>query len=73
MKTPLDIILERMRLYDPTELVDLLKITSDDLIDKFYDTIQDKEDFLIGEFEIFVTTDDEDQDRDADWDNFHED
>lgn len=73
MRTPLDIILERMRLYDPTEIVDLLKITSEELVDKFYETIQQQEDFLLGEFEIFVTTDDEDQDRDADWDNFNED
>jgi hypothetical protein len=73
MKTPLDIILERMRMYDPTEIIDLLNITSEELIDKFHEEIQNKEEFLMGEFEVFVITDDESQDENLDWDGFNED
>lgn len=73
MRTPLDIILERMRLYDPTEIVDLLKISSEELVDKFYERIQESEEFLMGEFEVFVITDDEDQDYDHEWDSNNED
>lgn len=73
MKTPLDIIIARMRLYDPTEIVDLLNITSDDLVDKFYELIEQKQSFLGREFEVFVITDDDSQDLDFDdWDG-HED
>lgn len=60
MKTPLDIILERMKLYDPTEIIDLLSITSEELIEKFYERIESKEDYLISEFEVFLYTDEED-------------
>ena len=70
MKTPLDIIIARMRLYDPTEIVDLLNITSDDLVDKFYELIEQKQSFLGREFEVFVITDDDSQDLDFDdWDS----
>lgn len=70
MKTPLDIIIARMRLYDPTEIVDLLNLTSDDLIDKFYDLIELKQNYLRQEFEVFVITDDDSQDLDFDdWDS----
>ena len=73
MRTPLDIILERMRLYDPTEIVDLLKISSEELVDKFYERILESEEFLMGEFEVFVITDDGDQDYDHEWDSNNED
>lgn len=72
MKTPLDIILERMKLYDPTEIIDLLNITSEELINKFYEEIERKQDFLSGEFEVFVITDEEELEysEDGEW---HED
>ena len=73
MKTPLDIILERMRMYDPTEIIDMLNITTEELIARFNDRIDDRQDFLRQEFEIFVCTDDDDQDYDEDWTSLNDD
>lgn len=70
-KVPLDFIIERMKLYDPTEIIDLLDISSEDLIDKFYDRIVEKKDYLSGEFELFVDTDNDELDLDNDW-GFHD-
>lgn len=67
MKPPLDIVLERMKLYDPTEIIDLLSITSEELIDKFYDKIESRKEYLIGEFEVFVITDEDDSEYDQEF------
>lgn len=64
MKTPLDIVIERMKSYDPTYLIEVLDITSEDIIARFMDVIYDKEEYLQGEFEVFLNTDDPEMDVD---------
>lgn len=64
MKIHLDFLVERLKLYDQTLLIELLDITSEEIINRFIDVVQDKRDFLQEELEIFVATDDDEQDID---------
>jgi hypothetical protein len=63
MVPPIDIILERMRNYDPNEIVELLDITAEELIDRFKDKIEDRTTYLAGEFELFNSTDEDYEDE----------
>ena len=63
MSPPIDIILERMRNYDANEVVELLDITAEELIDRFKDKIEDRLDYLAGEFEVFTNTDEDYEDE----------
>jgi hypothetical protein len=44
-------LMERLRTIEETALVDLLGLTSDDIVDRFADIIDDKFDYLLGELE----------------------
>jgi len=57
---PLDHILNQLKIYDELEICDLLGITSEDLINKFFDRIVRKRKYLERELEIFETGDDND-------------
>jgi hypothetical protein len=64
MMPPIDIVIERMRMYDVVEVIELLKISAEDIIDRFADRITEREEYLRREFEIFNNTDDDELDLD---------
>jgi hypothetical protein len=66
MKIPLDFILERMKLYDPTEVLDLLDITTEEILSRFQDRIEERLEYIESEMEMFIETDDDSGDYDAD-------
>ena len=63
MQTPIDIVLERMKNYDANEVVELLDISAEELIDRFRDRIEERHEYLMGEFEIFNSTDEDYEDE----------
>lgn len=44
-------LMERLKQIEETALLDLLGLTSDDLVERFSDIIEDKFDYLLGELE----------------------
>lgn len=66
MDIPLDIIVERMKLYDPDDIIELLGITSEELIARFMDRIEMNEEYLREEFELFGLTAEEEEFYDID-------
>ena len=51
-------------MYDVVEVIELLKISAEDIIDRFADRITEREEYLRREFEIFNNTDDDELDLD---------
>ena len=48
----LDILLERLKGFEETQLLDLLDITSEELVERFKDVIYKRRDYLFGEIEV---------------------
>lgn len=44
-------LIDRLKQQDETSILEILEITSDELIDRFGDKIEDKEDWLYSELE----------------------
>ena len=61
---PLDYLVERLRMYDVTELCDLLGIDSDALIQKFMTVIISKRSYLASELELLTVEDDDEEPED---------
>lgn len=57
MKIHLDFLIEHMKSYDPDYLVELLDISTEAILDRFRDYIEDKQDYLIEEMEILIEED----------------
>jgi hypothetical protein len=51
---PLDVIINKLKQYDETQVCDLLGITSEDLIVRFKARILEKRTHLCSELEIFI-------------------
>ena len=57
-------VLERLKLVDEVSLLEVLEITSEDLVDRFNDKIEEKIDDLASEFEDEETLDDSESGED---------
>ena len=64
---PLDILVNQLKTYDETEVCDLLRITTEDLIRRFPDRITTRRKFLENELEIFPQGDTSDEDKEYDY------
>jgi hypothetical protein len=58
---PLDVIIEKLKQYDETQVCDLLDITSEDLLIKFRARVVSKRKHLCSELEIFIGEHSEDE------------
>lgn len=69
MPDSIDILFERLRQFDEVTLLELLDITSDELLDKFRRRVIEKAPQLYGEVEIF-NIDDEELELEDEFDGF---
>lgn len=70
MPVNLDQLYERLKHYDELELLDLLRITSDDIIKRFGDRIRDRREYLCAELELINIDDPELEDFNEELDGF---
>jgi hypothetical protein len=68
MPEHLDILIERLRGFDEVTILELLDITTEELIERFKDRINARREYLFGEIEEFPTSVDEE--FDDEWDGF---
>lgn len=64
---PLDLIVNALKTYDETEVCDLLRITTEDLLRKFEDRVKIRRKFLAQELEVFPDSDTLDNEKDYDY------
>jgi len=57
----MDILLERLRGFEETHLMELLDLTSGELVDRFRDVIFQKREQLYGEVELFCEPEDDEE------------
>jgi enoyl-[acyl-carrier-protein] reductase (NADH) len=60
----IDILVERLKQLDPNELIERLDISSEEIVDRFMDKIEDNVEDLDGEFEELYYDDDDFNDED---------
>lgn len=69
--TNIDILFERLRLYDEVTILELLDISTEDILTRFRDRVISKREALYGEIELLVEeTDEEEQHCQQDLDGF---
>jgi len=61
----LDELLERLRTYEETTLMELLDLTSDDLVNRFRDRIVSRADYLCREIELLTDGSLEEENNDS--------
>jgi hypothetical protein len=66
MPRSLDFLLERLKQFDEITILELLDISTEDLLEKFKSRIRKKQDVLYGEVEIFDIDDPELDEPDED-------
>lgn len=67
MPKNLDILFERLKQFDEVTLLELLDITSEELLERFKDKVNLRRDHLFGEVELLVEDDEEELDE---WDGY---
>ncbi len=67
MPKNLDILFERLKQFDEVTLLELLDITSEELLERFKDKVNLRRDTLYGEVELLVEDDEEELDE---WDGY---
>lgn len=69
MSKALDILLERLKAYDEVQILELLDLTTEDILERFKDRVYDYMDYLERELEVIHVTDDDEQ-PDDNYDGF---
>ena len=64
MPSHLDLLIERLKQFDEVTLLELLDITSEELLEKFRSKVMSRRDQLYGEVEILNIEDEELEDED---------
>lgn len=64
--SPLDFIVERLKTYDEVQLCELLDITSEEILHRFRDRVEENLEYLESELEVIHITDDEYEEDDYD-------
>ena len=67
MPTAIDILFERLKQFDEVTLLELLDITSEELLERFKDKVLNRQNQLFGEVELY-NIDDEELDLEDDFD-----
>lgn len=69
MPRNLDILFERLKQFDEVTILELLDITTEDLLSKFKSRVSQKREFLYGEVEIYNIDDPELEDSVDEYDD----
>lgn len=54
MPSQLDELIERLKGFEETQLIELLDLTSEDIVERFRDVIARRREYLFGEVEEFI-------------------
>jgi hypothetical protein len=66
----IDILIERLKGFEETQLLELLDLTSEEIVDRFKDVIYNRRDYLFGEVEMLASEDEEELDFDSSFDGY---
>ncbi len=69
MPTRLDILMERLKQFDEVTLLELLDVTSEDILERFKDKVISRKDTLFGEIELLIEGEDDESEDEA-WDGY---
>lgn len=69
MPNSIDLLFERLKQFDEVTLLELLDITSEDILERFKDKVVKRKEMLYGEVELF-SEEEIDDDHDSEYDGY---